>query len=108
MYFVLTTQNTTDLAIDGNSAFIRFQIIVTKNDFPLRIVARMVIVRAIMDFLFVNRDQLVAETVQNPKLTDIAEKQWETAFVSWKKIRTTELSDPYIRLWLKSELIRSE
>jgi hypothetical protein len=105
MYLVLTTQNTTDLVMDPDNALARFQMFVTKNDFPLRIVSRMVMVRAIMDFLFVNHDQLVPGTaVIGSNLVDIAEKQWEMALNSWKDLRGTELSDPYIRLWLQSEL----
>ncbi len=106
MYFVLTTQDTTDLAIESKAALVRFQIHVTKNDFPLRVVARMVTVRAIIDFLFINRDLLVTQPITGPKLTDIAQKQWDTAFESWKILRAGELSDPYIRFWLQSALDR--
>ncbi len=104
IYFVLTTQDTTDLALDEENAFIRFQMFVTRQDFPLRVVARMVVIRSVMDFVFINRDQLAPDAVHGPDLIDIAEKQWETASNSWKNLRAKELSDPYIRLWLQAEL----
>lgn len=107
MYFVLTTENTTDLAIETEMAKDRFVLLVTKKDFSVRVVARMVTVRGLVDFLFINRDQLAAPVLSGANVIGIGEKQWETAFQSWKHIRQTELSDPYIRLWLQSETERN-
>lgn len=104
-YFVLTTQTTDDILLPQESFHVRFEHLVVKKDFPVRIVSRMVVIRAIIDFVFINKDQLVRDIPGAPSITNIAEKQWEAGLNSWKTLRSVELSDRYINLWLKSELM---
>ena len=104
MFLVLTTQNTTDLAMPKETSPDRFLAYVVKKDFPVRVVARMVVIRGIFDFIFLNRDQLVQETPGAPFVVDISQKHWEKGFDSWRMLRGKELSDIYTQLWLKVEL----
>lgn len=117
MYIVLTTENTADLVMARDLSPGRFEFYVLKHDFPMRRVARMMVVRSIIDLIFINRDQLspVGGRIQGtdfksvpnstvPNIVNISEKQWEKALASWKTLRAVELSDIYTSLWLKSEI----
>ena len=104
LYVVLTTENTTELAMAGGCSPEKFEHVVTKRDFPLRMVSRMVVVRAIIDFIFINKDHLVQETPMSSEMVNIADKQWEAGVQTWQSLRGRELSDRYINLWLQSEL----
>ncbi len=106
MFIALTTQNTTDLAMAKDTSPDRFEHHVMEKDFPVRMVARMVVIRGIIDFIFLNKDQLVQEIPGAPAIVDISQKQWEKGLDSWRTLRGVELSDLYTRLWLKSELER--
>ena len=68
-------------------------------------VARMMVIRAIIDFIFINKDQLSRETPGAPSIVNIDEKQWRKGLYSWKTLRSVELSDKYFYLWLKSALM---
>ncbi len=104
MYIVLTTQNTADLVMDRDTSPGRFELHVVKQDFPVRTVARMMLIRSVIDFIFINKDLLSQATPGAPSIVDISEKQWEKGLESWKILREVELSDYYTHLWLKSEL----
>ncbi|MCP4116875.1 MAG: hypothetical protein GY737_15955 [Desulfobacteraceae bacterium] len=113
MYIVMTTGNTADLALARDISPARFEYQVLTRDFPVRMVARMVVIRGIIDLIFINRDLLCptqsritpgTDFKSVPNIVDISEKQWEKGLDSWKRLRAVELSDIYTRLWLKSEL----
>ncbi len=104
MYTVLTVGNTAELAMAGDRSIEKFERVVTERDFPLRRVARMVNIRATIDFIFNSKDQLAGEMQMAPAIINIADKQWEAGLFSYKDLRARELSDPYIQLWLKAEL----
>lgn len=104
MYFVLTTQNTQELVMDPRNAISKFEFWVTKRDFAVRVIARMVVVRSIIDFLFLNRGLLSRKIPGSMNVVDIAEKQWQAGAASWQQLRSEQLSDRYINSWLKSEL----
>jgi hypothetical protein len=104
MFFVLTTQNTTDLAMAKETSPDRFLSYVVKKDFPVRVVARMVVIRGIFDFILLNKDELLQETPGAPSIVNISEKHWEKGFESWRMLRGKELSDIYTQMWLKAEL----
>ena len=104
MFIALTTQNTTDLVMAKDISPDRFERHVMEKDFPVRMIARMVVIRGIIDFIFLNKDQLVPKTPGTPSIVDISQKQWEKGLDSWRILRGVELSDLYTRLWLKSEL----
>jgi len=106
MYIVLTTHNTADLVTQRDASPERLERHVARPDFPVRMVARMMVVRAVIDFIFINRDLLSRETPEAPSIANIAEKQWGKGLESWKILRAEELSDIYTHLWLQSELIR--
>jgi hypothetical protein len=104
MYIVLTTQNTADFVMDRDTSPGRFELHVVKQDFPVRTVARMMVIRSVIDFIFINKDLLSQATPGAPSIVDISEKHWEKGLESWKILREVELSDYYTHLWLKSEL----
>lgn len=104
MYMVLTTENTSDLAMARDHSPERFERVVVQRDFPLRMVSKMVVIRSIIDFIFINKDQLMQETPVATSLPHIADKQWEVGLESWRVLRSVELSDRSINLWLRSEL----
>ena len=105
-YFTLTSATALDFTLSGQEAVFRFQHYIVKKDFALRLVSRMVKVRAVLDFIFTNKDLITVPAALGPSLADISEKQWETALHKWGELRNRELSHAYIRLWLKSELQR--
>ncbi|MBN1932756.1 MAG: hypothetical protein JW786_14220 [Desulfobacterales bacterium] len=105
MYIVLTTRNTADFVLAREASPERFERHVVKQDFPVRMVAKMMAVRAIIDFIFINRELLHRKIPGAPFVADIAEKQWRKGLESWKILRSMELSDFYTNLWLKSELM---
>jgi len=104
MYIVLTTENTADLAMARGASPDRFEFLVLKKDFPMRMVSRLLVVRVIIDFIFINRYQLAQENPGPAAIVNLSEKQWEKGLESWKVLRGVELSDIYVNLWLKSEL----
>lgn len=104
MFIVLTTQNTSDLVMGKETSPERFELHAVKKDFPVRMIARMMVVRAIVDFIFINKVELSRETPGAPSIVNISEKQWEKGLEAWRVLRGVELSDYYTNLWLKSEL----
>ncbi len=49
MYFVLSTQDTADFSLDKEILPEKFLMYITRKDFPLRVVSKMVVVRALIE-----------------------------------------------------------
>jgi hypothetical protein len=96
------------MTMTSEESLVRFHHYVVRQDFPLRIAVRMVMIRSVMDFILITRDTLVAQNAGVPVETGIrnnvvllSEKQWENVLDSWKRLRSKEMSDSYLFSWAK-------
>lgn len=111
IYFFLTTEDSTDLALDPRQAREKFLLLLTRQDFSPRIVARLVRVRSTMDLILENRNYFLQENnlpfnltpAQQRKVSFLEPKQWERIYYSWLDLRARALSDQVLsRLLQKS------
>lgn len=107
LYRVCTTDNTIDMAVDPDTSLERFKNAFVREDFPLRIAARVFSVRAVFDLIMMNTDTLaaLAEDLFPGRDRDnvelLSSRQWESAFESWKDLRFGPMSDMQIHAWAK-------
>jgi hypothetical protein len=108
LYRISTTEDTADLAMTPEESLVRFRHYVVRQDFPLRVVARMVMIRGMMDLIFMTRETLVSQNTGVPFDTGspdnvvlLSEKQWGNVLDSWKRLRSKEMSDSYLFSWAR-------
>lgn len=107
-YRISTTADATDMTMTPDESHAQFMNYVVVGDFPLRVAARMVMIRAVFDFAFMTRDTLVSQPGAPPfdsgshdNVVPLSVKQWENAFDSWKRLRSMEMSDSYLFSWAR-------
>ncbi len=113
MYILLTTENNADFALDSTEALQRFKNLVNKNDFPVRILSRLMVVCSMVDFILINRpflDGMAKEFEFNEaggkKILDISDKQWQKAMASWREVRSTRLTHGAFHRWVRETASR--
>lgn len=112
MFFLCTTDNAADFALSPDEALVRFKNYVVKQDFVMRIICRLVMIRAVFDFILANRQQLsgmhkkttdpAVAQASGRKLLELSTKQWEHVTRSWQHLRGTYLTDKIFQLWIQS------
>jgi hypothetical protein len=68
----------------------------------------MVMIRGMMDLIFMTRETLVSQNTGVPFDTGspdnvvlLSEKQWGNVLDSWKRLRSKEMSDSYLFSWAR-------
>lgn len=108
MYWICTTEDTVDFALEVNESIRKFRHFVLRSDFPLRMLSRIVVVRGVIDFILHNKKLLSRIDPTNwidgerldAKVVPISEKQWEKTVASWRQLIKTDLSDKAISMWV--------
>ena len=110
MFWLCTTENTADMTLSPEEHLAKLDSYLLREDFPLRVVSRMVTVRAVTGFILDNRELLLGEEVGFPpqsredKILFLSEKQWEKTLASWRALCGKELSDAAFSAWLQAAL----
>jgi hypothetical protein len=108
VYYVCTTQDTTDMLMAPADSLQRFVRHLARPDFPLRLVARMFIVRTVFDLLLVHRKELIIAPDEwipsgsRDKMISLGRHRWDRVMDSWAALRAKELSDSHLHAWAAS------
>jgi hypothetical protein len=110
MFFLSTTENTADMVMEYEESLVRFKNYLVREDFPLRVLTRMVIVRDITNLIVKNHEvftseQQFAQVVREKEADNVvflSPRQWEKTWVSWQEIYYHILSDQVFSLWLRT------
>jgi len=111
MFFLCTTDNSADFALAPDEALVRLKYYITADDFLLRRLSRLIILRTIFDFILSNRQRFEAMDRQleaishtgdrGAKVARLSEKQWERTLASWRRFRNSVLTDWVIYSYLR-------
>ena len=110
MFWLCTTENTTDMTLSPEEHLGKLDYYLIREDFPVRVVSRMVTVRAVTDFILRNRQILIGGEIGLPlrsrgdNVLFLSEKQWEKTLTSWRALSGKELSDAAFSAWLQAAL----
>ncbi len=110
MYFFLTTDNTSDLALSPDEAERKFVLLVIKNDFQPRTISRLAQIRSILDLILENRSFFLnlenlpfsLDLPRSEKLSFLEPRQWEKVYLSWLDLRAKALSDKILSSLLQN------
>ena len=106
IFWVLTTQNTADLALTRKEALRSFKSHILGQDFPVRVVSRMLTVKEHTNLIvnnsnvFLARDR-VSEMFEG-KVLFLSEKQWEKTLYSWNSLYSGYLSQEIFFKWIRT------
>jgi len=105
IFRVCTTDDTSQMAALPENSLEGFRNWAIKNDFPLRIAARIFYIRSIFDMVIVHYKEILAGedflhlSSQKENIIQISSIQWEETLRSWKTLRTKEMADAYVHSW---------
>ncbi len=110
MFWFCTTENTSDMAMDHDESLIRFKNYLIREDFPLRVLTRMLVVRDVTNLIVKNNDLFTSgQAVSNlsfdkeeDKVVFLSGKQWEKTLSSWQELYYGHLSDNVFSVWVRS------
>ena len=112
MFFLCTTENAADFALDPEQARLRLGQYIRRSDFPLRIISRIIVTRAVFDMILNNpvffqemQHQLTgaaADGSGEAKVARLSDKQWQQTAASWRRLRNSEFTDRAFHLWVKA------
>jgi hypothetical protein len=106
LYWTLTTDDTSDFGLAPDEYVRRFASSLTRQDFPLRTMSRLVIIRSMVDFIIQNRKVLQDDGVlkSKGKVVPLAEEQWKAVASGWAELRQSHLSDANLNRWTRAVL----
>lgn len=106
IFQISTTEDTSLMAASRAQSLENFRLWIIRQDFPMRIAARMFHVRSIFDMVIFHHHEIdpeqgvaILDRAGNDKIIDIAPRHWEKVFNTWKDLRGEELSGTYIHSW---------
>lgn len=112
MFFLCTTDNSADFALTPEEALLRLKYYITADDFLLRRLTRLIILRTIFDMILSNRERFDTMDRQleaigqvgdkGAKVARLSEKQWERTLASWRRFRNSVLTDQAIYSYLQN------
>lgn len=110
MFWLCTTENTADMAMSHDQALVKFKNYLLQEDFPLRVMARMVVVREVTNLIIKNRDLFTAKEnfpnfhlpQEKDKVLFLSNKQWEKTLSSWQELYYSHLSEQVFTVWISS------
>lgn len=112
LYWTLTTDDTSEFGLSPAEYVHRFAGSLQQEDFPLRTMSRLVMIRSMVDFILRNRmvlqdkalDRWAFEAHGQGKVIHLAEEQWKSVVSAWYDLRTNELSDDNLSRWTRAVL----
>ncbi len=112
VFFLCTTENAADFALEPEQARVRLRNYISRRDFPLRIISRLMIARSIFDLILDNHEffrEMETQIASLPgsgsardKIASLSEKQWEQTAASWRNLRNSEFNDRAFRMWVRA------
>ncbi len=110
MFWLCTTENTADMALSHDQALLKFKNYLLREDFPLRVMTRMLVVRDVTNLIVKNRDLFTAKdnfpyfslTKEQDKVLFLSDKQWEKTISSWQELYYSHLSEQVFTVWIRS------
>ncbi|MCF8039593.1 MAG: hypothetical protein K9K79_09780 [Desulfohalobiaceae bacterium] len=106
LFWVCTGEDTADLIMDPEESLAKFGHYLQRQDFPLRMLSRMVIVRGMVTFILDNRESFENRHLwpgyrQGGNISFLSEAQWNKHLRSWRVLLTKELSDASLSYWAR-------
>jgi len=105
-YWLFTTENTADMAMGHDQALEKFQAYLSRPDFPLRLLSRMIMVRGMTTYLLSNREileqgKVFAGEQDSSNVLDLSETIWKKTWAGWQQLIANELSDKVFAAWTR-------
>ena len=104
LHTIMTSPNTSYFALDGAEALRHFFNVMSRPDFPVRRVARLLQVRSIFSFVFYDVEFVRRYTLDNPDLRDgavnAAPHHWDRCAEQWRSLCAQELGNASLHRWL--------
>jgi len=108
IFRVCTVDDVTLMVVSPESSLAGFRVFLLKEDFVLRRIARLYIVRSVFDMI-INHSDLILKASgitgsmsSFENLIDFSSAKWSQTCSSWKTLRSMYLSDTYMNLWAGS------
>ncbi len=107
LFFFLTGERTDDFFLSDQEALRRFALFCGRPDFPVRRVARMLLIRAVFGFVLRSEDSIerfleLMPGSMRPEVVPIEGFQWLRSVREWEKLCKSGLSDESLYRWLES------
>lgn len=113
MVWLTTTQNSADLSISTGEAVKRLRAYMQEPDFPIRVIARIVQLRGLLDFFIEHQRYLPVPALEQPFLEEqgalpaagnVHSLQWERTRQTWRDLCKSRLPDTVLRRWLRHSM----
>jgi len=106
LFFFLTGERTDDFFLSDQEALRRFSLFCSRPDFPVRRVARLLLIRAVFSFVLRSEDvERFLELIPGSMRSDVVPiegLQWLRTLRAWEQLCKTGLSDESLYRWLES------
>ncbi len=105
VFRVCTTEDASQMAALPDQSMAGFRAWAVKQDFPLRLAAKMFYIRAVFDMVILHHHEITDDEgpfgllSEKNNIVRLSAKQWEAVVNSWKTLRQGELSDVYVHAW---------
>jgi len=89
-----------------DQALEKFQAYLSRPDFPLRLLSRMIMVRGMTTYLLSNREileqgKVFAGEQDSSNVLDLSETIWKKTWAGWQQLIANELSDKVFAAWTR-------
>jgi hypothetical protein len=105
-FWICTTDDSNDLILTPRESLAKFGHYVTRPDFPLRVLSRMVVVRGVVNFILTNRESFENKSLWpgagKTNVVFLSEAQWAKHLRGWRLLLSDELSDASLSFWVKA------
>jgi len=107
LFFFLTGERTDDFFLSDQEALRRFSLFCSRPDFPVRRVARLLLIRSVFSFVLRSEDSIERFLELMPRsmrseVVPIEGFQWLRTLAAWDRLCKTVLSDESLHRWLES------
>jgi hypothetical protein len=108
IFRVCTVDDLTLMVESSENSLISFRVYLLKEDFALRKIARLYLVRSVFDMIIIHSDLILKSSgVLGPgeklgNIIDFSSAKWRKTCNSWKNLRSQHLSDTYMNFWAGS------
>ncbi len=106
LFILMTSSHSGDFALSGSESLQKFLSPFDSADFPIRRIARLLSIRAVFNFIYLDIDfaqQFVLQKGSDAvgEMVDISGYQWLRDAKSWHRLSETVLSDVALHQWLR-------
>ena len=105
LFWICTTEDTTDLMMDPEASLAKFAHYLSRPDFPVRVLSRVVIVRGMISFILNNRQSFEDRKLwpgSKKNVSFLSEAQWNKHLRTWRMLVSGELSDASLHFWVNA------